>query len=79
MSACGYLPSIMPRIPILMHTWLVFSFMWQVCGYLPSTMPKSKDVLLQATQLTASFVLETLIHSKEKVACRLWDGQGLCD
>ena len=31
-------------------------------------MPKSKDVLLQATQLTASFVLETLIHSKEKVS-----------
>ena len=57
----------------------VCSFIWQVCGYLPTTMPKMEnetdvpnDVLLKATQLTASFVLETLIHSKEKV--RVWSG-----
>ncbi|KAK7104124.1 hypothetical protein V1264_018890 [Littorina saxatilis] len=57
-----------------------FNFMWQVCGYLPSTMPKCRDelnpasnvTLLQATQLTASFVLETLIHSKEKPTMLQW-------
>ncbi|XP_076442216.1 ubiquitin carboxyl-terminal hydrolase 34-like isoform X2 [Babylonia areolata] len=56
-----------------------FNFIWQVCGYLPNTMPKApndtaipNDVLLKATQLTASFVLETLIHSKEKPTMVQW-------
>ena len=46
--------------------------MWQMCGYLPTTLPKldnekSERLSLMTAKLTASFVLETLIHSKEKV------------
>lgn len=43
--------------------------MWQICGYIPTTLPKDPDtqVSLKAAQLSTSFVLETLIHSKEKV------------
>lgn len=50
------------------------SFMWQMCGYIPSTLakePDSKQVPLMAAKLTASFVLETLIHAKEKVSIHL--------
>ena len=45
--------------------------MWQMCGYIPTTLPRDdpeKRVSLMATKLSASFVLETLIHSKEKVS-----------
>ena len=44
-------------------------FMWQMCGYIPTCLAKedSVQVPLMAAKLTASFVLETLIHAKEKV------------
>jgi len=45
-------------------------FMWQICSYIPSTLPRTDpghSVSLMATQLSASFILETLLHAKEKV------------
>ena len=53
---------------IFEHTY--FGFMWQMCGYIPTTLPRNdpeQRVPLMATKLSASFVLETLIHAKEKV------------
>ena len=52
---------------IFEHTY--FGFMWQMCGYIPTTLPKDEPerVPLMAAKLSASFVLETLIHAKEKV------------
>ena len=43
--------------------------MWQTCGYIPTTLPKDPEnlVALNSAQLSTSFVLETLIHAKEKV------------
>ena len=46
------------------------SFMWQMCSYLPTTLPRSdpeQRVSIMAAILSASFILETLIHAKEKV------------
>lgn len=46
--------------------------MWQMCSYIPTTLPRSdpdQRVSVMAAKLSASFILETLIHSKEKV-CR---------
>jgi len=46
------------------------SFMWQMCSYIPTTLPRSdpeQRVSVMAAKLSASFILETLIHSKEKV------------
>jgi hypothetical protein len=45
--------------------------MWQMCSYLPTTLPRSgpeQQVSLMAAKLSASFILETLIHAKEKVS-----------
>ncbi|XP_078316021.1 ubiquitin carboxyl-terminal hydrolase 34-like isoform X4 [Crassostrea virginica] len=57
---------------IFEHTY--FGFMWQICGYIPTTLPKDPDtqVSLKAAQLSTSFVLETLIHSKEKPTMLQW-------
>jgi len=44
--------------------------MWQMCSYIPTTLPRSdpeQRVSVMAAKLSASFILETLIHSKEKV------------
>nr|KAG5696977.1 hypothetical protein BaRGS_008439 [Batillaria attramentaria] len=51
-----------------------FRFMWQVCGYIPTQLPKDdpSTVALKAAQLSTSFVLETLIHSKEKPTMLQW-------
>lgn len=59
---------IMTMLMYLQDEWLC-RFMWQICGYIPTTLPKDPDtqVSLKAAQLSTSFVLETLIHSKEKV------------
>ncbi|VDH93225.1 ubiquitin carboxyl-terminal hydrolase 34 [Mytilus galloprovincialis] len=57
---------------ILDHTY--FGFMWQICGYIPTTLPKDPEnlVSLNAAQLSTSFVLETLIHAKEKPTMLQW-------
>ena len=42
-----------------------------MCGYIPTTLPKNdpeQRVPLLAATMSASFVLETLIHTKEKVS-----------
>jgi ubiquitin carboxyl-terminal hydrolase 34 len=44
--------------------------MWQMCCYIPTTLPRKDpehNVPLMAAKLSASFVLESLIHAKEKV------------
>jgi len=46
------------------------SFMWQMCSYIPTTLSRSDPehhVSVMAAKLSASFILETFIHSKEKV------------
>ncbi|XP_048258866.1 ubiquitin carboxyl-terminal hydrolase 34-like isoform X4 [Haliotis rufescens] len=54
------------------HTY--FGFMWQICGYITTTLPKDDNsiVPLKAAQLSTSFVLETLIHAKEKPTMLQW-------
>ena len=52
--------------------------MWQMCSYLHNTLDTDSDsdgeesVALLAAKLTASFVLETLIHAKEKPTMLQW-------
>lgn len=49
---------------------VLYSFLYQLCGYVMTTLTKdaaSERVALLAAQLSVSFVLETLIHAKEKV------------
>ena len=53
--------------------------MWQMCSCLHTTLatesdePQEEDsVALLAAKLTASFVLETLIHAKEKPTMLQW-------
>uniref|UniRef100_T1IPZ0 ubiquitinyl hydrolase 1 n=1 Tax=Strigamia maritima TaxID=126957 RepID=T1IPZ0_STRMM len=55
---------------IFEHTY--FNFMWQICGYIPQTMAQPKDVTLMSSKLSTSFVLETLIHAKEKPTMVQW-------
>ncbi|CAH1793285.1 unnamed protein product [Owenia fusiformis] len=51
-----------------------FEFMWQMCSYIPTTLIKEDPVTvpLLAAKLGTSFVLETLIHSKEKPLMVSW-------
>ncbi|ESO90146.1 hypothetical protein LOTGIDRAFT_164457, partial [Lottia gigantea] len=50
-----------------------FGFMWQICGYIPTTLKdENNEVGLKAAQLSLSFVLETMIHSKEKPTMIQW-------
>jgi len=43
--------------------------MWQVCGYIPQTLiAVQPNVSEMATQLSATFFIETFIHAKEKVS-----------
>ncbi|XP_021379697.1 ubiquitin carboxyl-terminal hydrolase 34-like isoform X3 [Mizuhopecten yessoensis] len=57
---------------IFEHTY--FGFIWQICGYIPTTLSKDPQlqVSLRASQLSTSFVLETLIHAKEKPTMLQW-------
>ncbi|CAG2106043.1 unnamed protein product, partial [Medioppia subpectinata] len=58
---------------IFEHTY--FDFMWQICGYIPQTLPtnqSSPKVTLLSARLATSFVLETLIHAKEKPTIANW-------
>lgn len=43
------------------------SFMWQICSHIPQTLAGHSDITLLSAKLGISFVLETLIHAKEKV------------
>ncbi|XP_054154148.1 ubiquitin carboxyl-terminal hydrolase 34-like [Oppia nitens] len=60
---------------IFEHTY--FDFMWQICGYIPQTLSSSSTnqslkVTLLSARLATSFVLETLIHAKEKPTIASW-------
>ena len=49
--------------------------MWQMCSYIPMTLPKDDvehNVPQMAAKLTASLILETLIHAKEKPTMLQW-------
>lgn len=51
-----------------------FDFIWQVCSQVPQTLPSSlapKSTLISA-RLATLFVLETLIHAKEKPTLAQW-------
>ncbi|XP_022096710.1 ubiquitin carboxyl-terminal hydrolase 34-like [Acanthaster planci] len=52
------------------HSYM--NFMWQVCSYLPSTLPDPSQVQLMASKLTTTFVLETLLHAREKPTMLQW-------
>lgn len=51
-----------------------FDFIWQVCTQLPTSLPitcSNKSTLI-STRLATLFVLETLIHAKEKPTIANW-------
>lgn len=52
------------------HTY--FNFLYQICGYIPQTFPSSDEITLLSAKLGTSFVLETLIHAKEKPTIAQW-------
>nr|XP_042908715.1 ubiquitin carboxyl-terminal hydrolase 34 [Parasteatoda tepidariorum] len=52
------------------HTY--FDFMWQICSYIPQTLAGHNDIILLSAKLGTSFVLETLIHAKEKPTISQW-------
>ncbi|CAL1294964.1 unnamed protein product [Larinioides sclopetarius] len=52
------------------HTY--FDFMWQICSYIPQTLSGHNDIILLSAKLGTSFVLETLIHAKEKPTIAQW-------
>ncbi|XP_033107296.1 ubiquitin carboxyl-terminal hydrolase 34-like [Anneissia japonica] len=47
-------------------------FMWKVCHPLPSTLPQPQSFQPMSSKLTTCFVLETLIHAKEKPIMVQW-------
>ncbi|KAI1295519.1 Ubiquitin carboxyl-terminal hydrolase 34 [Halotydeus destructor] len=49
-----------------------FDFMWQICGVIPQSLQNNQKIQLMSTQLATFFVLETLIHSKEKPTIANW-------
>ncbi|XP_035204418.1 ubiquitin carboxyl-terminal hydrolase puf-like, partial [Stegodyphus dumicola] len=52
------------------HTY--FNFMWQICSHIPQTLCAHNDITLLSAKLGTSFVLETLIHAKEKPTIAQW-------
>ncbi|XP_070576482.1 ubiquitin carboxyl-terminal hydrolase 34-like isoform X2 [Ptychodera flava] len=48
------------------------NFMWSMCSFIPTTLPEPNLVQLMAAQLNTTFVLETLIHAKEKPTMLQW-------
>ncbi|KAL1475021.1 hypothetical protein MTO96_037596 [Rhipicephalus appendiculatus] len=52
------------------HTY--FNFLYQMCGSIPQTLSCGEEATLLAAQLGTSFVLETLIHAKEKPTMAQW-------
>eukprot|EP00794_Sanderia_malayensis_P020521 gene20521-22540_t len=49
-----------------------FNFMWQFCNVLPSSIDNSLSVGYFSIKLGASFLLETLVHSREKPHMKGW-------
>lgn len=49
-----------------------FNFIWLLCSSLPPTLPDSQEVILSNIKLSTSFLLETLVHSKEKLLLKNW-------
>ncbi|XP_071963584.1 ubiquitin carboxyl-terminal hydrolase 34-like isoform X2 [Antedon mediterranea] len=47
-------------------------FMWKVCHPLPATLPQPQSFQPMSSKLTTCFVLETLIHAKEKPIMVQW-------
>ncbi|XP_065661314.1 ubiquitin carboxyl-terminal hydrolase 34 isoform X2 [Hydra vulgaris] len=47
-----------------------FSFLWQFCNNIPKTL--SVSVTFHVTKLAISFLLETLVHSREKPHIKNW-------
>ncbi|KAL3205409.1 hypothetical protein MRX96_011301 [Rhipicephalus microplus] len=52
------------------HTY--FNFLYQMCGSIPQTLSCGEEATLLAARLGTSFVLETLIHAKEKPTMAQW-------
>ncbi|KAG8184718.1 hypothetical protein JTE90_019322 [Oedothorax gibbosus] len=52
------------------HTY--FDFIWKICNFIPKTLSDHNDVILLSAKLGTSFVLETLIHAKEKPTIAQW-------
>ncbi|KAL9953976.1 hypothetical protein ACROYT_G041461 [Oculina patagonica] len=49
-----------------------FNFMWLICSNIPPSVPDSNEVVLSNVKLGTSFLLETLVHAKEKVLIKNW-------
>ncbi|XP_048585971.1 ubiquitin carboxyl-terminal hydrolase 34 isoform X2 [Nematostella vectensis] len=49
-----------------------FNFMWFLCSSIPPTLESTQEVFLSNMQLGTSFLLETLVHSKEKLLLKNW-------
>ncbi|KAJ7390778.1 Ubiquitin carboxyl-terminal hydrolase 34 [Desmophyllum pertusum] len=49
-----------------------FNFMWLICSNIPPSVPESREVVLSNVQLGTSFLLETLVHAKEKLLIKNW-------
>ena len=47
-----------------------FNFIWQFCNTIPKTI--STDMTFYSTKLATSFLLETLVHSREKPHMKGW-------
>uniref|UniRef100_A0A914WTS4 USP domain-containing protein n=1 Tax=Plectus sambesii TaxID=2011161 RepID=A0A914WTS4_9BILA len=49
-------------------------FVWQMCGEVPKSLTNNnyEEVMFQSAQLSLRFVLETLIHAKEKPMIQAW-------
>ena len=49
-----------------------FNFMWQFCHSIPKTIDSTPPVDYFSIKLAASFMLETLVHSREKPHMKSW-------
>ena len=49
-----------------------FNFMWQFCHSIPKTIGTKHSVNYLSIKLAASFLLETLVHSREKPHMKTW-------
>ncbi|CAH3140586.1 unnamed protein product [Pocillopora meandrina] len=49
-----------------------FNFMWLICSSIAPSVPDSKELMLSNVKLGTSFLLETLVHAKEKLLIKNW-------